>query len=126
MTYEEYLNVADRMSIEEADAIYKSLFEQLDFNDEDITDFYEDVVTRAKKYADMRFRWSLMETQDRLAEDDDRTALHDSFLNALSKMRTVLTAKGKSAAWYDMIGDSRKRAGDFACYLVLLRSISER
>ena len=132
ISYEDYIReYADHMTIEAAGTIYKSLYEQLDFRDEDITEIYEMVVDRAKAYADMRFRWSVMETAERLAEDDDRTSKHNAFLNALSIMRTVLDKKGKSIKWFKMLGDdiqkkNRKRAGDFACFLVLFRSLSER
>ncbi len=132
ISYQDYLDkFADHMDISEANDIYEKLYDQLDFQDEDIAEFYETLVERAGAYAGMRLRWSVMETGERLAEDDERTRLHNAYLNALSMMRTVLDKKGKSVEWYSMLGEdiekrNRKRAGDFACYLVLFRSLGER
>ena len=72
-----------------------------------------------------------MDLQERAAEDEYRTQRHDAFLNSLSMMRTVLDKMGKSTEWFDMLGEdiqktNRRRAGDFACYVVLMRSLGTR
>ncbi len=79
----------------------------------------------------MRFRWSVLEIAEQLVKEDDRVSKHNAFLNAMSMLRTVLDKKEKSVDWFEMLGEdiqkkNRKRAGDFACYMVMFRELSER
>ena len=132
ISYSDYLSEnSNAMSVEEADQIYRLLYSQIDPHDEDLVEFFDNVVTRASEYAEMRFKWSMMSFQERVVEDEFRTSKHNAFLNSLSMMRTVLQKKGKTTEWFDMMGEdiqktNRKRAGDFACYIVLFRSLGTR
>ena len=72
-----------------------------------------------------------MELNEKTAGDEYRTQKHDAFLNALSMMRTVCEKKGKDVSWFNLLGEdiqkmNRKRAGDFACYIMLFRGLNTR
>jgi len=132
IAYKDYVaEMPDPLTIEEADQIYRQLYAQIDDKDEDLVDFFDTVLRRAKDYAEIRFKWSMMDLSEKNAGDEYRTQKHDAFLNALSMMRTVCEKKGKDASWFDLLGEdiqktNRKRAGDFACYIMLFRGLNTR
>ena len=132
IAYKDYVaEMPDPLTIEEADQIYRQLYAQIDEKDEDLVDFFDTVLRRAKDYAEIRFKWSMMDLSEKTAGDEYRTQKHDAFLNALSMMRTVCEKKGKDASWFDLLGvdiqkTNRKRAGDFACYIMLFRGLNTR
>jgi hypothetical protein len=131
LTYEDYLPMPGSLTFEKMAALHREIREEAE-SDTDAIGLYEDLLKAAAKYSESRALWSLWSQEKKLAEDAARTSRHNHVIDCFNILARYLKQKGKSASWRDVLGDekenpdTRKRIGDFACYLVLVESLNAR
>ena len=127
MNYTQYILTAkDAISLEEANDIFTRLQHGIDKNDEDIVEFYNDFIEGALEYASIRGGWLLLSKDEKMEQDKGRTIRHDSVITRINILARYLESIGKDISWRKDLGDSRKRIGDFACYVALFYGLSAR
>lgn len=112
------------LTYEEAKIIYQAMEEHLDRQDEDIMDIYSRMMDKAVRYANVRAGWQKLTREEKLEQDESRTALHDSFISNLNVIARTEGEAGKE--WREQLTEDRKRIGDFACYIALFLAIGSR
>ena len=109
------------LQYQEALAIYKTMDENLDRHDADILDLYNRLLEKAIRYAHIRAEWNTLSREEKLERDSSRTAAHDSFISSIN---IIARSEGEiGSQWRERLGNSRKRVGDFACYISLFLSL---
>lgn len=130
-TYDEYLEAAKALSVEQMQQIHKELAEEIG-KDADALELYDELTEAATKYAGIRAKWLQMDQEDKRETDSLRTSRHDSVIRHFNMLARYLKAQGKTASWREQLGYeednpyNRKAIGDFACYLVFVNSINAR
>ena len=112
------------LQYQEALEIYTAMTENLNRNDADIVDLYNRLIEKAVRYAHIRAEWNTLTREEKLEKDDSRTAAHDSFIASVNIIARSEDEIGLQ--WRERLGNDRKRVGDFACYIVLFRSLEAR
>ncbi|MDO4804908.1 MAG: hypothetical protein Q4A32_08825 [Lachnospiraceae bacterium] len=129
-TYQEYLDMSDRLSFEEAERIYGHLIDNANTEDEDFEELWHDFLVVAIRYANIRANWRMISRQERMDTDDARTACHDSVISHLNAVTRCMEMNGWDTAWRNELGRDerlhRKRIGDFACYLAYVYGLNAR
>lgn len=132
ITYREYLISEKAIPFEKQQAIHQEMIEEIG-TDPDALELYEELITAAVNYSEIRARWLLMDKAQKMEEDSVRTARHNTLIlqiNILS--RYLRNQKKKPAFWRDKLGyeeddrTNRKVMGDFACYLSFVNSLCAR
>lgn len=65
-------------------------------------------------------------------KDAQRSSCHDALIGKFNMFARYMKSQGYSTEWHEVLGDetvhpyTRKRIGDFACYLVFVNAINER
>ena len=127
MRYDQYLQRAnDTLTIEDADEIFVGLKNCIDNGDEDAKELYYDFLEGAFKYSSIRSSWLTMTKDDKMERDKERTLKHDSVINRVNILARYLEKEGKDISWRVKLGDSRKKIGDFACYVALFYGLHAR
>lgn len=130
-TYDEYLEAAKALSVEQMQQIHKELAEEIG-KDADALELYDELTEAATKYAGIRAKWLQMDQEDKRETDSLRTSRHDSVIRHFNMLARYLKAQGKTASGREQLGYeednpyNRKAIGDFACYLVFVNSINAR
>lgn len=129
--YEDYLPAEKSLSLEEMGKLHQEMMKAIG-TDEDSLEFYEELVEQANRYAAFRSAWVLWSTSEKIEKDASRTACHNSLIVKFNQLSRYLKMQGKGAAWRDVLGYeedssySRKRIGDFACYIVFVNCLNAR
>ena len=129
--YDDYLKEKNSLTFDEMQKIHAAIVSEVG-TDEGAVDLYDELVSIAVKYANIRARWALLSKQDKMEQDASRTACHDSVIIKCNKLARYLKTLEKKAAWRDELGDesadpyNRKRIGDFACYLAFINGLNAR
>ena len=127
MSYQNYLKRAnDTLSIETANDIFEKIRNSISYTDEDAKELYEDFLDGAFKYASIRSLWLTMSKDEKMERDKERTFKHDSIINRVNILARYLEKMGNDVSWRVELGDSRKRIGDFACYIALFYGLEAR
>ncbi len=116
----------DTLSIETASDIFKEIRNSINDTDEDAKELYEDFLDGAFKYASIRSLWLTMSKDEKMERDKERTFKHDSIINRVNILARYLEKMGNDISWRAELGDSRKRIGDFACYIALFYGLEAR
>lgn len=124
-TYEDYKIVPGSLTFEEMAALHKNIVDEAKL-DADSADLFRNLITAAVKYSQSRAKWPLWDREKRIAEDSSRTSRHNQVIDSFNILARYLKMQGKPATWRDVLGDDRKRIGDFACYLVFIGSLNAR
>ncbi len=114
---------AASLSYDEALSIYQQILKDTDEQDEDALYLLNNLKTRAIRYCTIRARWYLMDRQDRMDNDSDRTSAHDAFIAAVNMMSRFQKAEN---GWRAVLADDRKKIGDFAGYVTLFLCLDSR
>lgn len=56
----------------------------------------------------------------------ERTCCHNLVISAKNKLSVYMYEHKLGNDWDDLLGEERKRIGDFACYVVLLQGLDAR
>lgn len=127
MSYQNYLKRAnDTLSIETASDIFIEIRNSINDTDEDAKELYKDFLDGAFKYASIRSLWLTMSKDEKMERDKERTFKHDSIINRVNILARYLEKMGNDIFWRAELGDSRKRIGDFACYIALFYGLEAR
>lgn len=127
MTYEKYLNKSnDTINFEQANILFEKMQTALESTDEDAKELFDDFLEAAIEYASIRSKWLMLSKKEKMDSDKSRTLKHDTLIIRLNVLIRYLDKIGRNVSWKDELGDSRKRIGDFACYIALLYGLSAR
>jgi len=124
-TYEDYQNRPGNLTFEQMAALHREIVDEAGL-DADSADLYKNMFAAAVKYSQSRAGWPLLDREKRMDEDFTRTSRHNQVIDSLNILARYLKMQGKPASWRDVLGDDRKRIGDFACYLVFIGSLNAR
>ena len=114
----------DILTYNEAREIFDVINDNLDRTDENIVELYQDMISRAVRYANIRAGWNILTREQKLEQDASRTSAHDAFIMSVNII--ARTQGDTGAAWRQRLSDERKRIGDFACYIALFEGIEAR
>lgn len=92
----------------------------------DKMEFYNDFLSKAFKYAEIRSEWELLENEERAEKDAYRTALHNSFITSVNVLGRLCEAEGVDSSWRLRLSEDRKVIGDFACFVAYMNGICNR
>jgi hypothetical protein len=126
VTYNEYLEEKNTLGFEEAAKIYEELIESALRKNEDYEYLWNSVILKATKYAGIRAEWLSMSRENKIDTDSFRTSKHNVLIDAFNILARYSEENGGSTVWRTMLGDNRKRIGDFGCFIVYLRALSAR
>lgn len=124
-TYDDYQTMPGSLTLEQMAGLHKQILDDAKL-DADSADLFKNVFAAAVKYSQSRAGWPLWDREKRMEEDSARTSRHNQVIDSINILARYLKAQGKAAAWHDVLGDDRKRIGDFACYLVFVGSLNAR
>lgn len=86
--------------------------------DETSGELYEEIKRSAYKYADMRYRFSEMNREQKMNNDSHRTSLHDCFMDNVHIYFRYLQNNGIEPPDISKMDEDRKVFGNFACYFI--------
>ena len=124
LTYQETLTRQEVLTYQEAIEVYQAIVSNLDETDEDIMDLFRLMQKNAVRYAQIRSGWFQMEREERNKQDRQRSIYHDAFIASCETMARIEGAAGSK--WMQVLGNDRKRIGDFACYIALFLGLEAR
>lgn len=115
LTLDEMIQLYDAMvlSIDQCESEYKK-------------DLLDDMLKAACYYANFRAEWEFMERKQKITADKSRTMAHDSFIRALDILVRLIRNSDGDVSWFELLGDNRKRIGDFACFIAFIIEINNR
>jgi len=128
-TYEAYLGhkAGDILKAEDALRIYNEVTDSVrNCGNNEVMEFYEDFVSKACKYTEVRMRWEFWNDSEKMAEDQGRTIRHNAVIDAINILSRFLKSEGVETPWRDELGDGRKKIGDFACFVGYITGICNR
>ncbi len=100
---------------EEAVEICKAMESALDRSSPDDVELFNDMLSKAVRYASIRAQWLLLDREQRRAGDESRTMAHDAFIASVNILGRLEGDAGK--VWLDRLENDRKRIGDLACHI---------
>src|SRR4051794_30341713 len=89
-------------------------------------DLRQDLVDVAIRDARARVDWLLADPAKQQEMGHDRTVTHNALIVACDILARNMAKSGEDASWRQVLGDDRKRIGDFACYLHCLLGLKAR
>lgn len=128
-TYDTYLKhpAGNILTIEDAMRIYEKMAECIrQCTIEDKMDFWNDCLKKAARYAKIRNDWETMSREEKIETDSNRTSAHDSIITAINVLSRIAEREGIDNSWRTILGDNRKRIGDYACFISYITGISNR
>lgn len=130
-TYAEYLTTDLSLTLEEMNDLHIKMLRGID-KDEDAVELYRDLLSQALRYFQYRVNWALWSWEEKMSKDENRTSCHNALITNFNMLARYMKSLGYSTEWREFLGDetvdpyTRKRIGDFACYLVFANAINER
>lgn len=130
-TFEEYLDTERCLTFNEMQDIHSQMLADIGA-DAEAKEIYGELVVIAMKYAGIRAEWTMLSREEKAERDARRTSCHDSLIVKFNMLARYLRMQGKDARWRECLGDekdnpySRKRIGDFACYIAFVNSLNAR
>lgn len=125
-TYEEFLNNETALGFETANKIYLQILAGKEKKDGGYEELLDTLIKRAYDYGIIRSRWHFLSLQECLEIDEYRTQCHDLFIAAKNKLSKYMYMHGMGNDWDDLLGEERKRIGDFACFLCYVHALNAR
>ena len=94
------------------------------------TDGKEDIIRQlvesACYYANIRSGWEYMTREEKMKDDESRTASHNAFIMNIDIAARMVGNNGCDTGWRMKLGSDRKRIGDFGCYISWITAINNR
>jgi hypothetical protein len=84
------------------------------------------LITTGIRYARIHVDWSLVNLEERLDIEEERTHAHNAFISACDVLARNMGKAGEDNTWRIQLGDDRKIIGDFACLLHAVIGIKAR
>lgn len=94
--------------------------------DEDWQELFNDMLTSAVEYAQIRADWFFMNHVKRAENDSSRTINHNAFISSLKTLARNGKKQGYNCEWEQVLEKDRKEIGDLACYIHCFLSIESR
>ena len=129
--YQGYLSSILSLTYEEMEKIYLQMTEGVNA-DEDAKELFMDVLEQAVSYLQYRSKWILWDKVARSENDSKRTSCHNALITKINVFARYMKSIGYSTEWREALGDenehshTRKRIGDFACYMVFINALGAR
>ncbi len=129
-TYEEYLEEPKSLSWEDCNCRHQTMVEAIG-DDPDALELYGELMEASANYVQTRALWSVMDHEEKMEQNELRTARHDSVITHFNMLARYLKDKGKDTSWWDdlgadPVGYGRKAIGDFGCFLAFVGGINAR
>ena len=131
--YSQYLAAPGAISFEDAYRVYAELTDAVrEAADEIAKELFDDFIAACKKYSVIRAEWLSLSWAERSEKDSGRTIAHDRVIDTHNILFRYLRGKELSSEWYTILAydkedkASRKRVGDFACYVSLFLGLEAR
>ena len=130
--YETYVTESQAICLEDANRCFSELSQIAESTDETLKELYSDFVYACLRYAKIRSEWAFLTKEQKLETDSSRTSAHNSVINTHNILARYMTGIGRSTEWYTILSYneadkmSRKRIGDFACYIALFLGLQAR
>ena len=130
-TFSEYLPTGLSLTFEEMNEIHTKMVKGIG-SDPDAIELYNELLAQAHKYFNYRVNWVLWTREEKLNNDNYRTGCHNALIGNFNILARYMKSLGHPTDWRDALGDenvnpsTRKRIGDFACYLVFVNALNER
>lgn len=131
ISYEEYLQEPKSLDLETALKLHKEILEEIG-TDQDAIELYKELSQAAARYIHFRSNWLLWSREEKISQDESRTACHNSLIVKFNMLARYLKMQGKETAWRDELGYEeddryyRKRIGDFGCFIAFINGINAR
>ena len=113
------------IDFEKNEKYYNEIIDNI-HKDNETFEMWQDLLNKAIEYTNIRAKWSLMSTEEKVENDAYRTACHNSFINSLKIYVRYLKQLGIELSVNELIEQDRKIIGDFANYIVFRESIKNR
>ena len=91
-----------------------------------LADLRQDLVEAAVRYARLRVDWLLADPEKQASIGSDRSASHNAFIATCDILSRNMGKIGEDISWRKLLGEDRKRIGDFACFVHCRLGISAR
>lgn len=108
---------AAAMEFEKFEELFLSLEKHRE-KDETSRELYGDLKECAYKYANMRYRFSEMDREEKIENDSHRTSLHNRFMDSVRIYLRYLQKNGVDTPDIKRLEEDRKIFGNFACYFI--------
>ena len=102
--YDDYLKRKNPLDFEKCRHIHDLMLKEMG-HDSYSAELYEELVTKATEYANIRAMWCLMDVDSRWSQDDSRTSKHDVLIGKVNQLARYLRLNGKDAKWREILGD---------------------
>ena len=104
------------------------LFEQIfiDLQKSKEQELVNDLITYAVRYAQIRVEWMMSDVNKRIEIDSIRSKSHDAFIDSCNILSRQMRKLSEDNSWRLLLGNDRKKIGDFACYIHYSLSIKAR
>ena len=122
--YEDFSKIPNLLTVEVACQIYESIFSLKE--DIELAKLLEELINLAVDYANIRSRWLTMSAQQTVQMNEIRSQYHDFFIASINNLSRYMYLHGYENTWANLLGDDRKRIGDFACYITYIQAINAR
>lgn len=126
INYDSYLKEKNALDPTNAAYVYNSIVNSPLNTDTEYKDLWENVIEAAIKYSHYRANWYSWDIKKRKNEDEYRSSKHNALISRINILARFVKEKEGECNWRDVLGDDRKRIGDFACYITLVRSLNAR
>lgn len=108
------------MDLQEAEAILKLI------RSSRLKDFSDTLIKSAIKYAHIRAEWHFLSYEEKNELEDARRITHDALISNCDILARNMKTYGGDSTWRTLLGNDRKRIGDFACFVHALIGIEAR
>ena len=108
------------MDIQEVEAILKII------RSSRLKDFADTLIKSAIKYAHIRAEWCFLSQEEKNELEDERRIAHDALISNCDTLARNMMNNGEDNSWRTLLGNDRKRIGDFACFVHALIGIEAR
>ena len=79
ISYEEYLQEPKSLDLETALKLHKEILEEIG-TDQDAIELYKELSQAAARYIHFRSNWLLWSREEKISQDESRTACHNSLI----------------------------------------------
>lgn len=129
-TYTNFTSHLGHLSMSEAEKIYAKIFMAASKTNVAFIEQWNELVKASLAYVEIRGKWLLLDREEQLLIDSSRTIKHNTVIAELKSLVSLMEQQNWDTTWYQQIcvdeRYTRKRIGDFACYIVYIYSINAR
>lgn len=129
-TYNNFTSHSGHLSISEAEDIYSKIFMTASKTNAIFIEQWNELVKASLAYVEIRGKWLILNREEQLLIDSSRTIRHNTVISELKSLASFMEQQDWNTEWYQQLCDderySRKRIGDFACYIVYIYSLNAR